>query len=406
MKIKLNHSSQVPPDKSSQNTWALWQLGFRPCFLVANLYAIVVMVVWLAIQQGFNIGNLYGYGANYWHAHELIFAYTLMVVAGFLLTAIKNWTGIQTAQGGGLQLLIAAWVIARILILIPNVPAWVVAVTDMIFPLMLIWFVSKPLVEVGNKRNYMMIVIVSVLAMLNGLFHYAGMHGQSILLTKSLLLGMLLILLLITVMAGRVFPMFSQNGVAQRYQAKVFSSIEMILPFSFIAFALVWVFWSQYSWLLFMLSILNAMLHGWRLFGWYNSQIWQKPLVWILHVGYGFLVVGFVFVAALTFFPWAYFIAIHVFTVGCIAMITMGMMARVSFGHTGRDLHHPPLILWYCFILLGMSGLSRVVLPLMSVFDYAQIILLSGGLWIMAFGLFSWSYLPVWLRPRIDGKPG
>jgi uncharacterized protein involved in response to NO len=402
MKIPLNNLTT----EACNHGPALWQLGFRPCFLLANVYALMVMVLWLLIQQGVQFPGLNYYGANYWHAHEMIFAYSMLVIAGFLLTAIKNWTGIQTVQGGKLQLLVGSWLVARLLIFMPHLPSPVVAMFDMCFPVLLIWFVAQPLIASGNKRNYMMIAIVGVFALLNGLFHYGLSNESFLMVSRVLLMGLILILLLVTVMSGRVFAMFSQNGVTQRYQAKIYPSLEKSLPITMLALAIVWVFFSQQKWLLLVISMVNFVLHGWRLFGWYNSQIWQKPLVWVLHVGYAFLVIGFAFVAASAFLPWLQFVALHVFTVGGIGMITMGMMARVSFGHTGRDLHQPPAVLWYCFNLLALSALVRITLPLVDVFHYSSIILLSGLLWILAFGLFVLQYLPIWLRPRVDGKPG
>ncbi len=298
MNIPLNHLNSPANVKANNKGLALWQLGFRPCFLLANVHAFVVMALWLLIQQGIQLPGLNYYGASYWHAHEMIFAYTMMVIAGFLLTAIKNWTGIQTAQGGRLQLLVGSWVVARLLIFIPHIPSPVVALVDMCFPLLLVFFVAQPLLAAGNKRNYMMIVIVSVFALLNGLFHYAVINESPLLASRVLLLGLMLILLLITVMSGRVFPMFSQNGVAQPYQAKIYPNLEISLPIMMILLAIIWVFLPQQKWLLLAVSSINVVLHGWRLIGWYDSQIWQKPLVWVLHVGYAFLVIGFVFVAA------------------------------------------------------------------------------------------------------------
>ena len=401
MNIPLNNLNN-----NSVKGSALWQLAFRPCFLLANVYAVVVMVLWLLMQQGVQFNGLNHYGINFWHAHEMIFAYALMVIAGFLLTAIKNWTGVQTAQGFKLQLLVGFWLIARLVFLVPNVPVTLVALIDMSFPLLLILFVAQPLVKVGNKRNYMMIAIVSVLALFNGVFHYAVISGQMQWVPKVLLLALMLVLLLISVMAGRVFPMFSQNGVANRYQARIYPNLEKVLPVAMLSLAVIWVFFSHYKWLLLLVAFINFVLHGWRLVGWYNGQVWQKPFVWELQLGYAFLVLGFAVVAASALLPWLHFIAIHVFTVGALGLITLGMMARVSLGHTGRNLHQPPKVLAYCFGLLTLSAITRVVLPMMNVLDYSTVILVSGLLWVLAFGLLVIKYVPIWWRPRVDGQPG
>jgi len=400
MNIPLNNLNQNKPGV------ALWQLSFRPCFLLANLFAIILMVVWLMIQQGMHIPGMVYYGINYWHAHEMIFGYTLMVIAGFLLTAIKNWTGIQTVQGRQLKLLMFAWMLGRVMVFVPHIPTLFIALIDMLFPLMLIYFVAQPLIKVANKRNYMMIVIIVLMSLLNAIFHWAVINGSPLWASRILLLSLMLILLLITVMSGRVFAMFSQNGVEQRYQSKIYPNLERALPFALVIFAIIWVFFAHLQWLLFLIATINALMHGMRLHGWYNAQIWQKPLVWVLHVGYAFMVLGFAFVAAMAVLPWLHFMALHVFTVGCLAIVTMGMMARVSYGHTGRNLHQPPKVLWYCFVLLVLSTVTRVALPLMNLISYPNIILLSGGLWIIAYGLFVIRYLPIWIQPRVDGKSG
>lgn len=404
MKVSLKKSDDI--EQNNSQGFALWQLGFRPCFMLANIYAAAAMVIWLLIQRGLTFPGLNYYGSNFWHAHEMIFAYGMLVIAGFLLTAIKNWTGVQTAKGNQLQLLVISWLLARLLPFISGIPPMMLALIDLVFPVLLTLFVTQPLVKVANKRNYMMIGIVGLLGLLNACFHYAVIKEHALWASRFLLLALLLILLLIAVMAGRVFPMFSQNGVVQRYQASVFPVLEKSLPLAMIVMTAVWVFLSHYKWLLFVVAALNALLHAIRLVGWYNIQIWQKPLVWVLHVGYGFMVLGYVFVAASAILPWMHFIAVHVFTLGCFGVITMGMMARVSYGHTGRNLHQPPKVLGYSFSLLVLSTLVRVVMPLTECMDYQLVILISGLLWTSAFTLMVLRYLPVWVKPRVDGKAG
>ncbi|MCB1583768.1 MAG: NnrS family protein [Marinicella sp.] len=388
------------------NSLALWQLGFRPGFLLASVYAIISMLFWLMVQQGWSFSGLEHYTINYWHAHEMIFGYGLLVIAGFLLTAIKNWTGVQTLQGKGLMLFMLCWLLARVSVFVPDIPVIGLIALDCLFPLLLVYFVANPLLVAGNKRNYKMIFIVAVMALLNLGFHLSLFWKKNFLASQLLLLALMLVILLICVMAGRIFAMFSQNGVEHRYQAIVYPKVEQFLPITIILLVVTWVFFAEYKWLLCLLATINVFLHGLRLFGWYNVQIWKKPLVWVLHIGYVLLTLGFVFIAFSAFVPAIKYLAIHVFTVGAFGLITLGMMARVSLGHTGRNLHQPPRILFYCFFLLVISTLLRVFLPLFNVIPYSQVILLSGLLWILAFGLFFVRYLPVWLKPRIDGKPG
>ncbi len=364
------------------------------------------MVMWLFIRAGWQFPALGYFGMSFWHAHEMIFGYSVAVIAGFLLTAIKNWTGVSTAQGRPLMLLSGLWLLGRLIWFVPGLSKLLLVVMDCSFLFVLIYFVGHPLVKTGNKRNYVMVVLVSILALLNLLFHLSLLNGQLIWAQKTLLLSLFLILLLITKMAGRVFPMFSQNGVDNRYQAKVYPKLELILPFMLLVFVFSWLMFPAQSLINGLLAVINMLLHGWRLVGWYNPQIWRKPLVWVLHVGYGFLVVGLAYMAVAAWFPWLQLMALHAFAVGGLALITLGMMARVSLGHTGRNLHQPPKVLGYCFGLLVCSALIRVVLPLFNALPYSQLVLFSGVFWVAAYLLFLMHYLPFWIRPRLDGKPG
>jgi len=401
---QLDTKANVPP-----RGLALWQLGFRPFFLLAVFYAVIVMLLWLAVRHGLHFPGLDYYGLNLWHAHEMVFGYGLAVIAGFLLTAIKNWTGVQTAAHGQLKLLVALWLLARLVVYIPGLPVLLLAIGDVAFSILLIYFVAQPLVKVGNRRNYKMIVLVSLFATLNVLSHVMLLNQQPILANQMTTATLLVMLLLIGVMAGRVFPMFSQNGVTNRYQAKQFSWLEKLWPPVMIAFILVfsWLRFSEWgAWLLFALAALSAVLHAVRLWGWYDHQIWQKPLVWVLHVGYAFLVMGFIAIACSVIWPALYFLGLHLFTIGGLGVITLGMMSRVSLGHSGRNIHQPPKLLTVVFLLLVASVLIRFFVPLLNVMSYQASIDMAGTLWVLAYGLFFVRYLGIWLKPRVDGRPG
>ncbi len=388
---------------------AFWQLGFRPFFCCASVYALLVMPLWLAVLQGVTFSGLQHYGQQLWHVHEMVFGYALAVIAGFLLTAIKNWTGIQTARMGHLKLLFGLWLLGRLMPFIPQLPAWVLAVCDSLFALALLWYVATPLIQARNRRNHKMIFMIAVLAGLNVFIQTALLLKLPHWAMQANLLAMFLVLLLVAVMAGRVFPMFSQNGVAVKYQAKVYPLIEKAWPLAYIPLVIMLCFFRGAAWSngpILLLSLLNAILHSVRLVGWYDPQIWYKPLVWVLHVGYGFFVFGFMASAFAVAKPAVYSLALHCFTIGALGLITLGMMARVSLGHTGRNLHQPPGFLFWCFWGLVVATLSRVLLPLTGLMPYAWTLGASVVFWVLAFAAFVVHYAPIWWRPRIDGKPG
>ncbi len=407
MKIPIKQDD--PINQPTQTNHAFWHTGFRPFFCLATLFALIVMPMWLMIRQGWHIPGLGYYGLTLWHVHEMVFGYGLAVMAGFLLTAIKNWTGIQTAQLGQLQLLVSVWVLGRLVSFIPGLDAWLMALSDSLFALFLVYFVAKPLIQTNNRRNYKMFALVGVMAGMNVMTHVALMMKQPSMALQITQLALMLIILLIGVMAGRVFPMFSQNGVAVRYQAKTYVWLEKSWPIFYLPLIILMTFFRQDAWSywpIMLLALMNAGIHGWRLTGWYNQQIWRHPLIWVLHVGYAFLVLGFLALAVSVIYVTFYFLALHFFTMGCLSLITLGMMARVSFGHSGRDVKLPPRTLFWCFLALVLATMCRVILPVLNLFPYQWTIVLSVIFWVIAFGLFFSRYLSIWWQPRIDGKPG
>src|SRR5690606_10844670 len=165
-------------------------------------------------------------------------------------------------------------------------------------------------------------------------------------------------------------------------------------------------FGGAYTWVWGLLTAVNIVLHSIRLYGWYNQQIWLKPLVWVLHVGYLMLIIGFMMQLWLLVEPGDYYLTLHVFSIGCLGIITVGMMTRVSYGHSGRNLNTPPKLLGPIFSLLVLSVVVRSILPLVGILNHFNGMLIAGVLWALAFLLFVIRYLPVWFKPRVDGQPG
>lgn len=398
--MKLN--SNLP-----RSHYGLFALGFRPLFLLAGLSGFGLILAWLLYQHhGVIFAGLSYYTPNLWHAHEMVFGYTMAVIGGFLLTAIGNWTRRPASTPVTLAALSFVWLMGRVVAFIPGLPGWLVAVIDSLFLVMLLIMIAIPLIQAGNKRNYFMIALVSLFAFINVTAHVAILSGEFAWARALTNFVFYWVLLLIIVMAGRVFPMFSQNGVPERYVAKSYKSIELLIPPAMVAWIFALSLAPQLPWLWGSLTILNVVIHSIRLFGWYNKQIWRKPLVWVLHVGYAMLIIGFILMFAMIFKPGIYYLALHVLTIGCLGIITLGMMTRVSYGHTGRNLHKPPKLLGPIFVLLVLAVIVRSLLPILGVLSHFNGMLLSGGLWALAFLLFTIRYLPVWFKPRVDGQPG
>jgi uncharacterized protein involved in response to NO len=380
----------------------LFSIGFRPFFLVAGIFSVLLMLLWTSVYWfSISLPAFNYYSSSIWHAHEMIFGYSIAIISGFLLTAISNWTGLKTVHGNKLAFIVLVWILGRIAPFISVFPNHIMALTDILFLPLLIYFVAQPLIKSSNKRNYFIIALLGVFCILNILLHLHLLGYLSTNPNKILMLSMYLIIVLISVMAGRVFPMFSQNGVKNRYQVKKFVYIEKLAVASVLIFACIHVFISN-QWLLFLVSMVVFLIHLIRLIGWYNQQIWQVPLVWVLHLGYFMLVLGFGLGALESFYPQLKFLTIHAFTIGVIGVLTLGMISRVSLGHTGRNINRPPRLIFIAFTALILSVVIRVFIPILAGNSTIESIIISGLFWVLAFILFLVKYSIFLIRPRAD----
>lgn len=341
-----------------------------------------------------------------WHAHEMIYGYGLAVIAGFLLTAVRNWTGIQTLHGIPLLALLLLWIAGRLLFFIgEHVPPMVVAIIDCAFTFGLICALMVPIARAGQWKQLGIIAKLLLLLAGNAVFH-AGLSG---LIEDGVRIGLYsgvyIIIALIFVMARRVYPFFIERGVGYSVTLTNHRWLDIT---SLLLFLVFWVLElaDPQGPAIALVSALLALLHTLRLVGWHTIGIWSKPLLWVLFAGYGWLVVGFILKTAVYVFGISPFIALHAFVYGGIGMITLGMMSRVTLGHTGRDLAKPPAALHLTFALLLAGSICRVLLPLLVPAHHVTWISLSQGFWVIAFILFLLVHLPMLLRARVDGKPG
>ena len=383
--------------------FVLFALGFRPFFLLAAIFAVVLMAQWVFTFVGNREFANY-YGAIGWHSHEMIFGYAVAVIAGFLLTAVRNWTDIQTAAGSPLVGLTALWLVARLMPFFPDAfPPWLIAVVDIAFLPALAIALSIPLLRSGQRRNLIFIPLLGAFVAADVLVHleltgYAQNSARA-----GTFLGLNLIILLIVIMGGRVIPFFTEralSGVIPKRRpaiewlsaasATAFVIAELLLPNSMLAGGL---------------AALAAVSNGIRLIGWYTNRFWPVPLLWALHTGYAWVVVGFCLKALGAIGLISPQFTVHAFSVGGIGVLTLGMMARVSLGHTGRPLTAAtPVAL--AFVLINLAAVLRGILPIIFPQWLSQLVALSGGLWVAAFALFFVIYAPILTQPRIDGRPG
>jgi uncharacterized protein involved in response to NO len=387
------------------NNSAVLGLGFRPFFALAALFSILATAGWVGTWLPGREWPGGSMAAVTWHAHEMIFGYAMAVVAGFLLTAARNWTGVQTLRGVPLLLLACCWLAARVLLALgDSVPLSWAASADCLFNVLLLGAVASPVIRV---RQYRQIGILSKLALLltANLLFYAGVLGLYPPGTRAgLYTGVYMLMALILVMARRVLPFFIEKGLGvPAVQNRAWLDVA-----SLVLFLVFWVVdvWRPDSVPVAALAVLLCLLHGMRLAGWYRPGLMRVPMLWVLFLAYLALVLGFALKAAVVLFGVSPMLALHAFTYGGIGLFTLGMMVRVTLGHTGRSIQEPPATVPVMFALLATGALVRVLLPLLDPANHILWNALAECFWILSFGLFLASFLPMLLQPRIDGLPG
>ena len=384
----------------------LFRLGFRPFFLAAGIYAVLSVLIWMFVYIFGTEYSFSGIAPTTWHAHEMIFGYAVAVIAGFLLTAIKNWTGQQTLRGKGLAVLFSLWLLARVLPLSGlNVPINVIAVFDLLFMFFLVVAAALPVIKVRQYKQLGVISKLLLLLLSNALF-YLGVSGiveEGV--RWGLYSGMYMIIALVFVMGRRVIPFFIEKGIDSQAEIKNWLWLDIS---SLLLLIVLWIMdvFTRFETATSVVAGLLVILHVIRLHGWHTVQIWNKPLLWVLYLAYSFIVFGFALKASVSWLNTPPALYVHAFTYGGIGVMTMGMMARVILGHTGRNVFEPPKILSSCFMLLLLGAIFRVVLPLITMEFYSYWIGISQLLWIAAFTLFLIIYAPMLVTPRIDGRDG
>lgn len=380
---------------------AVFALGFRPFFLLAGLAAALLLPVW---GIGFASGHLVSpyYGGFAWHAHEMLFGFAVAVIAGFLLTAVRNWTGIDTLRGTPLAALAALWLAGRVLPFVPGLPPLLLAVVDLAFLPALMLALAVPLLRSGQRHNLALLLVLAGLWAANLAMHLSALGTGAAALWPANA-AVLLIVVLMAVIGGRVLPFFTERAVpgARTRRHPVLEGSALISLVGLLALA---VFWPQPG-ATAALALLAAALHGLRLAGWFDARVRHIPILWVLHLGYAWIVVGLALYGLAALGLLAPSLAVHAFTAGAIGVLTLGMMARVALGHTGRPMQAAPATVW-AFVLINLAAFARVALPLFAPGGYAAWIATSSLLWTAAFALFLWVYVPILLRPRVDGQPG
>ena len=395
----LDNRPAQPSAPPASTGFALWNLGFRPFYLLASLFSAFSVLLWAAQYSGY-LPSAYLRGPV-WHGHEMLFGYTTAVIAGFLLTAVRAWTNQPTPSGVPLMALAALWVCGRVLVLTPF--AMTAAVVNAAFPVAVAVAIGIPLLRSRNVRNYFFVGLLVLMGVLVLAVHLALRERFELSPRLGLQLALDVVLFIMAVMGGRVIPMFTNNGIpgthATRHALveKLALGTVMLL---FVADLLQW-----HPMVVATIALASALAHGARLYLWQPWRTLATPLVWILHAAYAWIVAHLALRGLSDLGLLAGSIATHALTVGAIGGLTIGMMTRTARGHTGRPLEADGFELT-SYLLVQVAALVRVFGGLALPELYPASIQLSALLWAAAFGLYAVRYWPVLTRPRLDGKPG
>jgi len=376
---------------------ALFALGFRPFYLVAAIFALVAIPLWVS---GNNLNGMA------WHSHEMIFGFAPAVIAGFLLTAVRNWTGRATPTGAPLAGLLMLWFAARVLM--QTGPPLAAAAIDILFLPALGVAVAIPIWRSRNKRNYKVLAVLAALTFANVVYHLASLNRISPEFARmSMMAALDVIAILIAIVGGRVIPAFIGNAVkdsSPRHNRSVeIVSVGALIVILALGVFAAWLPVSKNTW--FLLLVVAAVGQFVRLLLWQPFRAIGNSLLWMLPAAYAWLPISLALRAMELQSIVPPGAAIHAFTVGAIASMMMAMMTRSALGHTGRALVAGKAEI-AAFTLLQLSAIVRVLAASIFPGAYSKAMILAGIFWVGAFAVFLWRYLPILTRPRIDGRPG
>ena len=376
------------------------QNSFRPFFIVAGIWATLAVPFWILNYFGLLI-VADNFDILLWHQHEMLYGFIAAAITGFILTAIPNWTGRLPIKNKPLGFLVFLWIIGRIgFLTIPIIGAKVVALMDLPFLIVLVLVILREIVSGKNWRNLPVIILISLFTLGNILVHL-----QLLDVIESAELGIRLSIfvlsILLALIGGRIVPSFTRNWLSQNQvnrfpsRAGIFDKVCLV---SLVVFVIAQII-TPYHQLTSLLALLAGLLHGIRLIRWKVWLTLSEPLIWILHVGYMWLSVALVLIglAGLTDFV-PYTSSYHALTIGAFSTMILGVMTRVSLGHTGRTLK-ATFGTTTIYVFITIASVLRVSESFLN--DSRNLILsFSGIFWTLSFALFVFIYFPILTQPR------
>ncbi len=379
---------------------AVFQAGFRPFFLAAGLWAPASLALWLLFLSGY-VAPPNAADPLLWHMHEMLFGFGVAAVAGFLLTAIPNWTGRMPLQGWPLVVLWLLWVAGRVIGLASNLSGPIIgAAIDLSFLAALLAAITREIVAGRNWRNLPMVAALTLLLTANALMQ-AQAIGLAETATSGVRLGLAVLLIMIALVGGRIIPSFTRNWLAKRGDARLPGAFGAVDRFALAATVLGLAAWvaALPPMIVGPLLIIAGLAAAIRLARWRGALTFSEPLLFVLHVGHGWLAIGLAMLGiSEVWHALPSSSALHALTVGAIGTMTLAVMTRATLGHTGRELT-AGLGTMAIFVLINGAAVARIGAGLANG-GYLSLLALAGAAWIGAFVLFVLLYGPLLMRPR------
>ncbi|WP_112311382.1 NnrS family protein [Pseudogemmobacter bohemicus] len=380
---------------------AILTYGFRPFFFGAGVWAALAMVLWVPMLSG-DLTLPTAFDPVSWHAHEFLFGYLGAVIAGFLLTAVPNWTGRLPIVGWPLGGLFALWLIGRAAVAVSlYLPPLGVALADLALPLALAAVIGREIVAGKNWRNLIVLAMLGVLTLGNAVFHWEAARGDYAAGGYGLRIGLGAVIMMIAVIGGRIVPSFTRNWLAKRAPGRLpvppMQRFDKVALMVLLLGLLAWIALPDHP-VTAILLLLAGGLHLVRLARWAGDRTLAEPLVAVLHLGYVFLPLGAVAIAAEILMPGPLGMASaqHLWMSGAACLMTLAVMTRATLGHTGQALTAGPGTVGIYAALVGavLARLAAGIWP-----DQAHLLhMVAGAGWIFAFGSFALIYGPLLLR--------
>ncbi len=396
-----------PIAPGARRGWAVFGYGFRPFFLLAALYAPAAVAAWLLVLMGVLPDPAY-MGGPLLHSHEMVFGFAIAGVLGFLTTALPNFAGATPLTGRPLAVLAAAWLAGRLALWTADwLPPLLVAAADLALVPVALVLLLRSLPRHPNRRMLVFPALFAIFAAANALTHAEALGWTADTGALGVTLGINVIAVLVAIIGGRIVPSFTANALraaGSPLLPRSFRALDATAIGATAAVALAMLAVGDGP-VVGAVALLAGLANAARLSFWRGVQTVRTPILFVLHVGYGWLAAAQLLRAAAEFGgPVPGSAAFHALTIGCFGTMMLAVMSRVALGHTGRAIRAHPLTV-AAYLLVSAAALLRFAAALLPDLQMA-LLSAAAASWIAAFALFLTIYAPILLGPRADGRPG